>query len=413
MRNCKSLFVEGLLCLGLVVQAHASQKIVTFSPETTPQERIESVNGMGGKVVRELRIINAVAAEFPATRSDRQILAAPDVEAVEEDRYIKWIESNPETLYDIPLPSVESVIAGAQSANTDIPDFVYSKTEPAADSEIPWGVARVNAAAAWEKNQGEGVKVGVVDTGIDLTHPELAASIIGGYNSVNPSMQPMDDHGHGTHVSGTIAAIRDGKGVVGVAPMASLYAVKVLDAQGSGTYSGVIAGIEWCVNNKVDVINMSLGGSQGSPAMAKVMKAAYDAGITIVCAAGNSSGAVSYPAAYPEAIAVSASDSNDNITYFSCFGPQIAVIAPGLNIPSTWKGGGYKTISGTSMSSPHVAGLAALAIGSGAKGPDAVRKALTHAAVKLPKLTEVQQGAGMVDAGRLVNNQTVQIVMAR
>ncbi|MDA8131461.1 MAG: S8 family serine peptidase, partial [Elusimicrobia bacterium] len=122
----------------------------------------------------------------------------------------------------------------------------------------------------------------------------------------------------------------------------------------------------------------------------------------VVCAAGNDSGPVNYPAKYPEAIAVSASDSSDKLAYFSSKGPEIAVIAPGVNVYSVKKGGGYTSMSGTSMASPHVAGLAALAIGAGAHGPDAVRAALTRAATKLPGLKPTDQGAGLVDAFKLV-----------
>ncbi|MDA8132072.1 MAG: S8 family serine peptidase [Elusimicrobia bacterium] len=175
----------------------------------------------------------------------------------------------------------------------------------------------------------------------------------------------------------------------------------MLDKNGSGQYSWIISGIEWAVEHRMDVINMSLGGGQGNEALQQVMEKAGEAGVTVVCAAGNDSGPVNYPAKYPQAIAVSASDSSDKIASFSSRGPEIAVIAPGVNIYSTKKGGGYTTLSGTSMASPHVAGLAALAIGAGAHGPDAVRKALTGAAAKLPGLTSDQQGAGLVDAFKL------------
>jgi len=202
-------------------------------------------------------------------------------------------------------------------------------------------------------------------------------------------------------VAGTIAAVRDGAGVIGVAPGAKIYAVKVLDKNGSGSYSDVMAGIEWAAQNKINVINMSLGGGDYMEAMHNVIKAANALGVTIVCAAGNDSGAVNYPAKYPESIAVSASDSSDKLAYFSSRGPEIAVIAPGVNVYSTKLGGGWRTMSGTSMACPHVAGLAALAIGAGISSPELVRQALTKAATPLPGLKPTDQGAGMVDAAKL------------
>jgi len=122
----------------------------------------------------------------------------------------------------------------------------------------------------------------------------------------------------------------------------------------------------------------------------------------VVCAAGNDSGPVNYPAKYPQAIAVSASDSSDRLAYFSSKGAEIAVIAPGVNVYSSYKGGGYKTMSGTSMACPHVTGLAALAVGAGANSPEAVRAALKAAATPLAGLSVTDQGAGLVDAFKLV-----------
>ena len=245
------------------------------------------------------------------------------------------------------------------------------------------------------------MKVAVVDTGIDFRHPDLAPNYKGGWNAIVSTATPLDDQGHGTHVSGTIAAVKDLKGVVGVAPSVDLYGVKVLDKNGSGQYSWVVAGIEWAVMNGMDVINMSLGGGSGTEALRQIMIKSKEMGVAVVCAAGNDSGPVNYPAKYPEAIAVSASDSSDKIAYFSSRGPEIVVIAPGVNVYSTRKGGGYTTMSGTSMACPHTAGLAALAVGAGVHGSDAVRAALKAAATPLPGLTPVQQGAGLVNAAKL------------
>ncbi len=406
MRSVKLLGIAGILCLGLLTQAYSAQKIVTFSPDITPQERINSVERMGGQVVRELHIINAVVAVFPQMKASFSAASAAEgIEAIEEDRYIIWIESEPKYLSDIIFPSVDAIIEKVTSPEAEADsEFQFTAITPAGDpgEEIPWGITRVNAPGAWSTTQGAGVRVAIVDTGIDLDHPELAASIKGGYNSVDSSIPPDDDHGHGTHVAGTVAAIHNSEGVVGVAPQDSLYAVKVLDANGGGTYSGVIAGIQWCADNKMNILNMSLGGSSGSEAMASAVKAAHDAGVTVVCAAGNNGGAVSYPAKYPEAIAVSASSSNDAIAYFSSRGPEIDFIAPGVSIYSTYIDGGYGTMSGTSMACPHVTGLAALVVATGITNPDLVKKALADASAPLEELTVEEQGSGMIDAAKFI-----------
>jgi subtilisin len=274
--------------------------------------------------------------------------------------------------------------------------------------ETPWGIQRVSAPQAWKAYTGKGVKVAVIDTGIDAGHPDLAARVAGGFNAINSSATAHDDHGHGTHVSGTVGATADNSGVVGVAPQVALYGVKVLDANGSGWIADIISGIDWAVAQKVDVINMSLGGSRGNDSFHEAVKKAAEAGVAVVCAAGNSgaprkgsNSSVGYPAAYPEAIAVAASDSSDKLAYFSSRGPEVDLIGPGVDVKSTIPGGGYDNYSGTSMASPHLAGLAALAVSAGAKGEKGIRAALTNAARKLPGLTPNDQGAGMPDAAKL------------
>ena len=387
--------------LAAAVSAQASQKIVSF--EHAYKGAIDkSIESVGGKVTRKFTLIDSLVAVFPDNLKDSSIYSLKGVTDVAEDSYIRWIEAAPASMNSVPLPTVESALNMIRTGEGwEAP--VFSEIRPEVDpaeKEIPWGVKRVNAAGAWGFTAGKGVKVAVVDTGINFTHPDLAPNYKGGWNAIISTASPMDDQGHGTHVSGTIAAVRDLKGVVGVAPEVDLYGVKVLDKNGSGQYSWVVAGIEWAVMNGMDVINMSLGGGSGTEALKAIMKKSKEMGVAVVCAAGNDSGPVNFPAKYPEAIAVSASDSADKIASFSSRGPEIVVIAPGVNVYSTRKGGGYTTMSGTSMACPHTAGLAALAVGAGAKGSDAVRAALKAAATPLPGLTPVQQGAGLVDASK-------------
>lgn len=230
----------------------------------------------------------------------------------------------------------------------------------------PWGISKIGADQVAYK--GTGTRVAVVDTGIQSGHPDLKPVVLG-LNATNPGKTAEDDNGHGTHVAGTIGARNNDVGVVGVAPEAVLVAVKVLNKQGSGFYSWIIAGLDWAsdpTKGNAKVINLSLGGSSGSTALHDAIKRSVNNGVVVCAAAGNSNTtSPSYPAFYPETIAVAASDSNDNRAYFSNYGDWVDIAAPGLNIPSTWIKSTYKTISGTSMATPHVCGSAAALIASG------------------------------------------------
>ncbi len=260
---------------------------------------------------------------------------------------------------------------------------------------LPSGINRIDAELN-TANKGAGVGVAVIDTGIDLTHPDLAPNIVANTSCVSGKRNGNDDNGHGSHVAGTIAGLENSIGVVGVAPQAKLIAVKVLNSQGSGTWSSVICGIDWVTANasryNIKVANMSLGGGGSSDnncgntngdAMHKAICKSRDAGVTYVVAAGNegANASGSVPAAYDDAvITVSAlvdSDgkvgglgastgygSDDTFASFSNYGAGVDIGAPGVNIYSTWMGGGYNTISGTSMATPHVAGAAALFVKS-------------------------------------------------
>ncbi|MHC4685690.1 MAG: S8 family peptidase [Planctomycetota bacterium] len=211
--------------------------------------------------------------------------------------------------------------------------------EPPPSQQLPWGVDRIDAEWAWDTVTGAGAKVAVLDTGIDYKHPDLDDNCYGGVNVINPRKDYKDDNGHGTHVAGIIAAEDNDIGVVGVAPGAYLYGVKALDRNGSGWLSDIIAGLEWCVNNGMDIVNMSLGTNSDIQALHDACDAA-SAKVILVAAAGNDGGAVDYPAAYNSVIAVSATNISDGLAYFSSYGPEIEIAAPGVNILSTYKGGG-------------------------------------------------------------------------
>ncbi len=226
---------------------------------------------------------------------------------------------------------------------------------------LPWGIDRIDAELVWPSgNTADPIKVGVIDTGISSSHPDLKVNIKGGINTINARKGWNDDNGHGSHVAGIVAAVNNTQGVVGGAPAADLYAIKVLNAQGSGYYSDIIEGLQWAIANNLQVVNMSLGGSADYQPLHDAIVAAQNAGIVIVVAAGNNGGVVSYPGAYPEVITVAATDSSNARPSWSNFGPEVDISAPGVSVYSTYKGTGYATLSGTSMATPHVAAAVAL-----------------------------------------------------
>ena len=325
------------------------------------------VRGVGGRIRYTYHLVPAIAASVPESA-------------------IQGLLNNPN------ITSIEPVIA------------VYAVDAELDDS---WGVDRIGAGTVHDGgNKGTGVKVAVIDTGIDKDHPDLKSNIEGGVNFVRKDPTAWDDdNGHGTHVAGTIAAVDNEIGVIGVAPEAHLYGVKVLDRRGGGSYSDVIAGLQWAVDNGMQVTNNSYG-SSGDPG-ATVKQAfdnAYAAGILNVCAAGNEGAGentVIYPARYESCVAVAATDIDDNRASFSSTGPDVELAAPGVNINSTVLGGGYQDgWNGTSMASPHVAGTAALVLAANPGwGNDQVRTQLQTTADDLGDPgRDTKYGYGLVDA---------------
>jgi subtilisin family serine protease len=281
---------------------------------------------------------------------------------------------------------------------------------------VEWDVKAVNAPQVWATKAltGVAVKVAVIDTGMDYTHPDLKPNYKGGYNFYSGNTSPMDDNGHGTHVSGTVAAAINGSGIEGVAPHAALYALKVLGADGSGSYSNIIAALEWCVTNHMQVASMSFGSPTNSSALQSACNAAVAAGVTLVAAAGNSGNAagtgnnVDYPALFSSVIAVSAVDQENKRPWWSSTGPKVEIAAPGVNITSDKLGGGLVVMNGTSMATPHVSGVCALIIASGVKSPAAVRQRLDSTCTDLGVAgRDPLFGYGLVNALKAVSPAVV------
>ncbi|HEX2922764.1 MAG TPA: S8 family peptidase [Chloroflexota bacterium] len=372
------------------------RKIVVFRDGVDEVTKHKAVKEAGGNPLKQLTMVNASVVELSAAGA-AALSENPNVELVENDRRLK---EHSVGAVQVALPESQMGSADGQSRR--------SNAKPDGSSQIvPWGVDRIKAPEAWRFSQGTGVKVAVLDSGIDLSHPDLR--VAGGVNLLNRGQSYDDDRGHGTHVAGTIAARDNGQGVVGVAPGASLYAVKAIDKNGEIWASDVVQGLEWSVNNHMDVVNMSFGSPEDDPAIRKAITAAHNAGVVLVASAGNEGPAantVHYPALYPEVIAVSAIDQENAIASFSSVGPQVALAAPGVEIYSTYLGGSYATRSGTSMAAPHVTGVVALRLQlHPGETPDQVAAALKSSVDRLPKLTSDQQGAGRVDALDAVNSR--------
>ncbi|MFC7082300.1 S8 family peptidase [Halorussus caseinilyticus] len=280
-------------------------------------------------------------------------------------------------------------------------------TVRALSQTLPWGVDRVDADVLHSNGEtGNGADIAILDTGIDDDHPDLQANLGTGKDFTGTGTWD-DDNGHGTHCAGIANAINNSQGVVGVSTEATLHSVKVLYSSGSGVFSDVAAGIEYVANQGWDVGSMSLGDSTGSSALQDAVEYARNNGVFLVAAAGNSgpcSDCVGYPAAYPEVMAVSSTNSSDGLSSFSSTGPEVDIAAPGSNVYSTYVGGGYDTLSGTSMACPHVAGAGGQLMANGASNSNA-RYTLAETAEDIG-LGNDEQGAGLLDAKAAVGRKT-------
>ncbi|MCL4367595.1 MAG: S8 family peptidase [Actinobacteria bacterium] len=317
--------------------------IVVFDNAEVSAAAMQHIERLGGMKTKDLPMVNGAAVSLPSQAAEHAVAGISGVNYVEPDLVVQAL-GKPVQTQGKPV-----------------------QRQPA--QVLPWGVDRVNADLVWASYTADPVKVAVVDTGIDTNHPDLAGNLKGGMSAVSYTRSYNDDNGHGSHVAGIIAAVNNSIGVVGVAPAADLYAVKVLDRNGSGYLSDIIEGLQWVVTNHLNVVNMSLGTSSYSSSFDAAVQQTIASGVVVVAAAGNSGpgiNTVMYPAKFAGVIAVSAtnSDSSNTIAPFSSRGPEVDLAAPGVSVFSTYKNQSYATLSGTSMASPHVAGVAALVLNS-------------------------------------------------
>lgn len=230
------------------------------------------------------------------------------------------------------------------------------------DERVNWAGSILGIPNVWTQTMGEGIKVAVLDTGIDLDHPDLADSIAATKDFTGDGVE--DVNGHGTHCAGIIGARLNNVGFVGVAPRTELLVAKVLGNDGSGAFSWIADGVLWAVEQGADIISMSLGGPVSSHRLYQAVHVALAKGVMVICAAGNEGSlfqnSIGYPGRYGGVITVASHDENGNRSGFSSRGGEIDVMGPGSNIWSTYVNGGYAELSGTSMATPFVAGLSAL-----------------------------------------------------
>jgi len=385
--------------------------LISFDHTPGPNEHA-IVRGHGGEVKTSYTLVPAVAARIPQVAVDA-LKANPNVSLVEPDGMMMGTE-----FYNSPTVDEELI-----------------------ELRNGWGVDRIGAGWVHRgyvvvdgnavplpllPNTGTNIGVAVLDSGLDYTHPEFAHNYRGGYDYINNDNDPFDDHYHGTHVAGTLAARWDTAGVVGVSPDVDLYILKVLGANNSGPYSGMISALEWCVKHNADVLagikpghslilvtNNSYGGTSNSTLLEAAFRNSYARGILHIASAGNAGNwdgigdNIRYPARFPTVVAVGATNSSDLRTGFSSTGPDLELMAPGVFIRSTWplwrsdsESGmpGYRSIGGTSMASPHAAGVAALLLAANPHLTNSGTRALLRTTAEEPIGIHDHYGYGFVDS---------------
>jgi subtilisin len=381
VRLMVSMIAPLVLIAGVAFAGHeqsAKRKIVLFREGTTPQVQRQVIERHGYRVLHHLRRLNAVSIALPDDNAENSLAA------LRRNRQVSEVYPDPEVVADHVVSIAPVRLPPGES--------------------FPWGVERIGVPLVFKliaSQRSSGPTVAILDTGIDIYHPELAGQIVDGYNArigEDPA-DYQDYNGHGTHMAGIIAAACNGFGIIGTAIDPQLVAVKVLDDSGHGLLSDLINGLEWVLEQDIRVVNMSLSFSEGSPLLEELTKKLYDAGVIMIASAGNrctgpleeggdeeggdseggaaeeggdsgcefNSTQVKYPAAYRRVVAVVATDTNNKLTAYNRTGPEVDLSAPGGakesgEILSITLNGGYGLGKGTSQAAAHVTGGVAVAL---------------------------------------------------
>ncbi len=389
---------------GLAVQGKYDSMVLNFRDNLSPAQ-----------VERELK---AIAAKYgieprfnsPFSKSENLYVVKGDTQVLEKLKQSQELRNLTEYVEANYIYSMEFI--GDSTPN----DPMY---------QDQWNLKAIEVEKAWQKTKGKGITVAVIDTGVSKVDDLKNTNFVKGYDFVNDREDASDDNGHGTHVAGTIAqSTNNNYGVAGIAYEASIMPLKVLSGSGGGTVSDIAEAIVFAADNGANVINMSLGGGGESKLMQDAIDYAYKKGVVIVAAAGNSNrNAAFYPARYPKVIAVSATGSTGEKAPYSNYGAGVDVAAPGGAIARGKNGekddtsGGilqntidpktkqsvFSSFQGTSMASPHVAGVVALIEASGVKDPEKVFQILKQSSRKVTDDTLNYYGAGHLNAAAAVN----------
>jgi len=333
--------------------------IVAFDQSMKISQGINELKSYGIKIKKKLTIINGISCDLD--HEEKQF--------VQSLRFVRYIEPDVQ-LYKLEDKSFKLLLAKNE--------FIHNSEKYTNEEEnIDWGVKRINAPEIWSIATGKGINVGVMDTGINTKHPDLAGAVIGGYDAVNDKSYE-DDNNHGTYVASVISARKNGIGIVGVAPSANLYAIKVMDKDGRGYISDIIDGCQWAIKENIKLLNMSFGSSYQSIAIKEAIDKMASNNVIILSASGNEGKLGVYsPAKDNVTICVGGSDMNDKRAPWSNYGIELkenGVLAPGDWIQVADKDGKWQRVSGTSVATPHVTGIVALMMERKCDDPNLVRK---------------------------------------
>ncbi len=399
MKSTKVFFLGASLILVLALTAggvfrnepvpsnQQGPKTQSTGPRIMKMHSMANINNvdMGEKIKRQLDTQEEITLIFHNKKDTSHyydheaavdFITEPNAEEIDEiTRDIKgWVIKHLNSVYVfrstfMETPQMIEYFNQRQNVEYAEPNFILMQNEVTAPNDLlyqenyQWNLPAIGTEEGWNITKGkEQIEIAIIDTGVDLDHPELSKRIVPGYNVINEKREPDDDNGHGTHVAGIIASETNNReGVAGMTWFSKIMPVKAMGAKGYGTTFDIAKGIVWAVDHGADVINMSLGNYQPSKVLEEAVRYAYDKNVVMVSAAGNDgSNQPTYPSAYPEVLSVAAVDYNGNRANFSNYGDYIDIAAPGVNIPSTFFNSQYAALSGTSMAAPHVAGLAAL-----------------------------------------------------
>jgi subtilisin family serine protease len=338
----------------------SDEALVKFDPSTPPGAAAQCLRSANASRKRDLADLHVLRLQVPTGQADQAIAR---------------LRGCPGVLYAERNYEVSAVL------DPNDPDYLIPLRQ--------WGLVNIRAPQGWDLSTGSAaVTIAVVDSGIDLTHPDLAAKLVPGYDFVHLDTDPQDDYGHGTHVAGIAAAsTNNGIGIAGVSWGARLMPVKVLNASGSGSMGAAAEGITWAADHGAQVINLSFGGTASSvpQTLQDAVNYAYGKGALVVAAAGNDAANENfYPAVLANVLSVTATDAANLKAGFANFGPMVDLAAPGAGIYSTLPGGLYGSLSGTSMAAPFVSGLAAILRGlPGNASPEQITQELQSTALDL------------------------------